>query len=51
MIDKINILKQLRTNAIHKHYIEHIRFPFFRNLENNTKITFDFPITFLVGKN
>lgn len=51
MIDKINTLKQLRTNGIHKQYIEHIRFPFFRNLENDTKITFDFPITFLVGKN
>jgi predicted ATP-binding protein involved in virulence len=51
MIDKINTLKQLRTIGIHRHYIEHIRFPFFRNLENDTKITFDFPITFLVGKN
>ena len=52
MIDKmLNTLQQLRTNSIYKQYIEHIRFPFFRNLETNTKITFDFPITFLVGKN
>jgi predicted ATPase len=51
MIDQIKTLKQLRDKGVHKQYIEHIRFPFFRNLENNTKITFDFPITFLVGKN
>lgn len=50
-LNKIKILQQLRTNGIHKQYIEHIRYPFFRNLETDTKITFDFPITFLVGKN
>jgi predicted ATPase len=48
---KIETLQQLRMHGIHKQYIEHIRFPFFRNLETNTRITFDFPITFLVGKN
>jgi predicted ATPase len=51
MINEICILQQLRATKIHKKYIEHIRFPFFRNLELDTKITFDFPITFLVGKN
>lgn len=48
---KINILQQLRTNGVQKQFIEHIRYPYFRNLEADTKITFDFPITFLVGKN
>lgn len=51
ILTKINTLQQLRTNGIHKQYIEYIRYPFFRNLEVDTKITFDFPITFLVGKN
>ena len=51
MIDKINTLKQLITSGIHKYYIEPIRFPFYRNLEAETKITFDFQVTFLVGKN
>mgnify|MGYP000017627963 CR=1 FL=1 len=51
MIDQIKTLKQFREKSLHKKYIEYIRFPFFRNLEVNTKITFDFPITFLVGKN
>lgn len=47
----INTLQQLRANNVYRRYIEYIRFPFFRNLETDTKITFDFPITFLVGKN
>lgn len=51
MIDEIQILQQLRANNVHRQYIEHIRYPFFRNLETDTEITFDFPITFLVGKN
>lgn len=50
-MDTINTLQQLRAKNVHQRYIEHIRFPFFRNLETDTKITFDFPITFLVGKN
>lgn len=48
---QIQQLTQLRNNNVHKKYIEYIRYPYFRNLEENTKITFDFPITFLVGKN
>lgn len=51
LIIKIKTLQQLRTNSVHGKFIEHIRYPFFRNLEVNTRITFDFPITFLVGKN
>lgn len=50
-MDAINTLQQLRARNVYQRYIEHIRFPFFRNLETDTKITFDFPITFLVGKN
>jgi len=51
IIKNINTLQQLKDNDIHKKYIEYIRYPFFRNLAHNSKITFDFPITFLVGKN
>lgn len=51
MLDKIFTLQKLKTNNVHKKYIEHIRYPYFRNLEADTKITFDYPITFLVGKN
>lgn len=51
MKEEINTLSQLRSNAVYKQYIEYIRYPFFRNLVENTRIDFDFPITFLVGKN
>jgi predicted ATPase len=51
ILNKIKILHQLRTSGVHQQYIEHIRYPFFRNLVADTKISFDFPITFLVGKN
>lgn len=51
LLNKIEKLTQLRNRKIHRKYIEYIRYPYFRNLEENTKIDFDFPITFLVGKN
>lgn len=38
----------------HKHFdkfIETLRFPNFRNMQENAQINFEFPITFFVGKN
>ncbi|WP_368681519.1 ATP-binding protein, partial [Serratia marcescens] len=32
-------------------FIRHIRFPYFKNLELNARIDFQFPITALVGQN
>jgi len=40
-----------KKNDIYKKYIEYIRYPRFRNLVDNSKIEFNFPVTFLVGKN
>ncbi|MQP53471.1 AAA family ATPase [Flavobacterium sp. LMO9] len=48
---EIEILKKMKESNSFVNYIEHIRYPYFRNLEVNTMITFDFPITFFVGKN
>ncbi len=36
---------------IFQKYIEYIRFPFFKNFEENLKVNFTFPITFIVGQN
>jgi predicted ATPase len=36
---------------IFKNYIEYIRFPLFKKFNENMKIDFTFPITFLVGQN
>lgn len=45
-----------KITAAHKagkflHFIEDVRFPFFKNLSPEAKITFDFPLTVLVGVN
>ena len=32
-------------------YIDYIRFPYFKNIQQDTKIEFEFPLTVLVGKN
>lgn len=44
-IKSINEANQFRK------YIDFIQFPFYRNLEPSTKITFDFPLTVFVGQN
>lgn len=48
---KISCLQRIRDKGLHTTYIEHIRYPRFRNLDDNSQINFNFPITFLVGKN
>lgn len=44
-------IQKMFNNGVFPKHISYIRFPLFRNLERNSKITFDFPLTFLVGKN
>ncbi|WGL96280.1 ATP-dependent nuclease [Arsenophonus nasoniae] len=49
-----NLEQTLRNLVDHKKcepYISYIRFPFYKGLEENTKIDFSYPITVLVGKN
>ena len=41
----------MKRNGAFKTYIDYIRFPYYRNLEKNTKIDFDFPLTVFIGKN
>ena len=49
--DLIQICENLKENEVFKKYIEFIQFPFYRNLEIDTRITFDFPLTVFVGQN
>lgn len=51
MKETINTLKQLKEKKKLEPYINHIRFPSYRNLESNLRIDFDFPLTALVGQN
>jgi len=48
-----NYIKELITRPLKSfpNYIEHIRFPLFKKITPNTKITFDFPFTAFVGPN
>lgn len=41
----------MKARNAFKNYIENIQFPYFRNLEKDTKILFDFPLTVFVGQN
>ncbi len=50
MID-VSALSGMRKSHVLEPYINHIRFPHFKNLEDDTRIDFDFPITALVGPN
>ncbi|MCP4163498.1 MAG: AAA family ATPase [Deltaproteobacteria bacterium] len=45
----INLSKKKKT--IFPKFIYNINFPFYKNLEKGTRITFDFPLTLLVGPN
>lgn len=47
----IGELKGMKDNKVFNPFIDYIRFPFYRNLEKDTKITFDFPLTVFVGQN
>ncbi|MFW6047122.1 MAG: ATP-dependent nuclease [Candidatus Woesearchaeota archaeon] len=47
----INKIKQIDKANQFKKYIDFIQFPYYRNLEPNTRITFDFPYTVFVGPN
>lgn len=49
--DTVQKIMGMFTGGAFKIYVDHIRFPFFRNLEKNTRIDFKFPLTVFVGQN
>ncbi len=49
--DRVQLIQRMKENGVFTKFIDYIRFPFYRNLEENTKITFDFPLTVFVGQN
>jgi predicted ATPase len=44
-------ISKMKAKNAFRNYIEYIQFPYFRNLEKNTRINFDFPLTVFVGQN
>ena len=51
MNTKIETLRRMKQKGVFEKYIEYIVFPYYKNLVPNSKISFDFPVTILVGKN
>lgn len=49
LIENIKSIKN--ADQFKSKYISYIRFPFYKNLEKNTRIDFDFPLTVFVGQN
>jgi predicted ATPase len=47
----ISDIKNIKATSQFGDYINSIRFPFYKNLESNTRIDFDFPLTIFVGQN
>lgn len=50
-MDIIKELQEMKEKKVFNQYIDFIQFPKFKNLEADTRINFDFPLTVLVGKN
>ncbi|EPC8190000.1 ATP-dependent nuclease [Yersinia enterocolitica] len=50
-MSEISKLKKLMSTSTIEPFIRHIRFPFYKNLEEYSTINFNYPITALVGQN
>ncbi|MBD8347819.1 AAA family ATPase [Dysgonomonas sp. HGC4] len=51
MKNKILAIQRSKDAKVFRKYIDYIRFPYYKNFIKDTKITFDFPLTVLVGPN
>ncbi|WP_051957563.1 ATP-dependent nuclease [Altibacter lentus] len=47
----IETIKHIKSGNQFQRYIDFIQFPFYRNIEIDTRITFDFPLTVFIGQN
>ncbi|MHB8137089.1 MAG: ATP-dependent nuclease [Smithellaceae bacterium] len=51
MKELIDRITRAKSSGIFENYLEYVRFPFYKNLEENTKINFEFPFTVFTGRN
>jgi len=49
--EAISIIQKAKAGNQFQKYIDFIKFPYYRNLEIDTKINFDFPLTVFIGQN
>lgn len=50
-IENTSTIFQLKEQNVFQKYIDFIHFPFYRNMEVNSRINFIFPLTVIVGQN
>jgi len=51
LAELISTISRIKSSNNFKYYIDFIRFPFYRNLEINSTINFEFPLTVFIGQN
>lgn len=51
IIEDINKISEILSQGKFRNYIEYMVFPHYRNLEPNSRIELNFPMTILIGKN
>lgn len=49
--ENINSIISMKSHGAFQKYIDFIHFPFYRNMEINSRINFEFPLTAIVGQN
>lgn len=49
--ENIDSIISMKSHGAFQKYIDFIHFPFYRNMEINSRINFDFPLTAIVGQN
>ncbi len=49
--ENIHSIISMKSHGAFQKYIDFIHFPFYRNMEINSRINFDFPLTAIVGQN
>lgn len=50
-MELIESIQSIKRSGQFKNYIDFVKFPFYRNVEIDTRITFDFPLTVFIGQN
>jgi len=50
-MDLINTVRTIKASGVFKKYVDFIQFPYYRNIDIDTRINFDFPLTIFTGQN
>jgi predicted ATPase len=51
LIESVEAIRSAKEANQFRNYIDYIQFPFYRNMEINSRISFDYPLTVFIGQN